>query len=71
MHQVDDAFINRNARANRKNQDCDDKTPEVDFLAMAERKTFVSRFFRLVQTKQQQQLVTCVHDRVDAFRKHR
>ncbi len=48
--QVLDSFIHRNTATQCKNENSNDETPEIEFLTMAERKIFIGKLLRLLQT---------------------
>ena len=70
MHQAINALIQRDARANRKDQHGDHEAPEIDLFAIAERKALVRRALGAAQAIQQQALVAGIHGRVDALGHH-
>ena len=71
MQDVDDAFIDGNTRSDRKDQDRNDETPEIDLFSVPERKLIVGWLPGLFQSVEQQPLVAGVHAGVYALRQHR
>jgi len=70
MMQVLPSLIQRNTRAQRKNQNRDDKAPEVDLLAVAEGKIRARRLVGLLEPVEQQHLIAGIHHGMDALREH-
>ena len=71
VKQMFHAFVDRDPRTHRKDEDGDDEAPKVDLLAMAKGKAFVRWPCRTPQAEKQQDLVSGVDDRVDALGEHR
>lgn len=65
-----DAFINRYAASQGKDQQGNDKAPEKDFLPVTERMFIISRFFALIDPDQQEESVAGVNQGVDPLGKH-
>jgi hypothetical protein len=61
MNHVMDALVQRNTCTYGKYQNCDDKAPEINLLAMTEREGLVRRFLGLFHTKQQQALIASIN----------
>ncbi len=71
MGDVDDAFVDRNARAKRKDEHGDDEAPEIELAAVAEGMELVGRALGCTAAPHQQQLVGRIDDAVHAFGQHR
>src|SRR5213075_2972676 len=67
---VVDAFIDRDARAEREDHQRDDEAPEIQLAAMAERVLGVRWALGAMQPVQQQDLVAAIHQGMDGFRQH-
>jgi len=71
MAQVLDPLVEREPGAGGEDEQRHDEAPEIDFLAVAERKARVGRPLRAAHAVEQQRLVAAIHHRVDAFGPHR
>lgn len=67
---VVNALVYRDACADGEDQDGDDEAPEIDFFAVAEGEFFVGGFLRGFQAVEEEALVACVYEGVDAFGEH-
>jgi hypothetical protein len=65
------AVLDRDARAEREDQDRNEEAPEVDFLAVAATVVFIGRPFGCFESEQQQALVSGVDQAVKPFGGHR
>ena len=63
-------LVDRDARTNGKNQDGDNKCPEIEFSSVAERMLFVGGFLRTFQAMEKKNLITGVDQGMNAFRQH-
>jgi hypothetical protein len=70
MPEVVVAFVKGNAGADGEDEDGYDKTPEIDFLAVAERKTLVGGLIGPPQSIEKENLVARVDEGVDPLGKH-
>ena len=67
VEEVLDAFVDGDAGAEGEDENGDDETPEVDFLAVAEGVVLVGGLLCLTQAEEEQCLVAGVDDGVDGF----
>jgi hypothetical protein len=63
-------FVNGDSGAYGKDQNGDDEAPKVDFPPMAEGELLVGGLLGSTKTVEEQDLVACVHDRVDSLGEH-
>ena len=68
---VDDAFVDRHARAEREDQHRDDEAPEIKLAPVTEGMKLVGRPLRRAAAPHQQQLVGRIDHAVNAFGEHR
>ena len=70
MQNVRHAFEDRHPAANRKNENPDDESPEVELVAVAERVRHAGRSAP-AHAEKNQPAIAGVDERVDPFRQHR
>ena len=64
------SLVDRNSAAKRENQHGNDETPEVDLLAVPERKFAARRQVRALNSVQQQNLIAGINQRMNALAHH-
>jgi hypothetical protein len=65
-----DALIDGNACSHRKDQNGNNKAPEIDFLSVAEGKLFVRWLSRSLESMEKEGLVARVDNLMDSFGEH-
>ena len=70
MDGMDNALVKRNTGADCKYENGNCKTPEIDFLSMAEWETAAAGPARSANSVQEQDLIAGVYKRVYAFGEH-
>src|SRR3546814_14954730 len=66
LDDVEPAFVDRYARADREDLDRDDERPEIQFAAIAERVIVIGGLLGAVLAVEQQHLVAAVYHRMHA-----
>jgi hypothetical protein len=70
MQKMMHPFVNGDSGTHCKNQNSNNKTPEIHLLAVTERKPFVWGHFRPSQPVKQKDLIAGIHKRMYAFGQH-
>jgi hypothetical protein len=68
---MEDAFVDRHARAEREHHHRDDETPEIQLAAIAERVGRVGHPAGRLAPPQKEQLIDAVDEAVNALGQHR
>ena len=70
MKQMENAFVSRNASSHGEDSNCNNQSPEIQLLPMAERMFYIRSTIAETQSQQEQKTITGIDHGVDPLREH-